>query len=334
MSARIRVGLIGCGRIGRLHARNVAASPRFQLVAVADASADAAVEVANQCGAAALTADEVIAAKDIDAVLIATPTDTHADLIESSADRGKAVLCEKPADLSTQRIRACLRNVQSRHALVMLGFNRRFDPDFASVRQRLDAGEVGAVEILTITSRDPFPPPPGYVEHSGGLFRDMMIHDLDMARFLLDEEPVAVYATGACLFDPDIGQAKDFDTAVVVLSTASGKIVQISNSRRAAYGFDQRIEVHGARGMISVGNQHASRVEVSTSEGFLRPPTVSFFPERYAASYVGEIEAFADCIAHGRPPSPSLRDGLLAQQLADAATQSAHTGQPIRLDTI
>jgi myo-inositol 2-dehydrogenase/D-chiro-inositol 1-dehydrogenase len=208
----------------------------------------------------------------------------------------------------------------------MVGLNRRFDPDFGELKRRLSADEIGAIEILSIISRDPAPPPPGYIQRSGGLFRDMMIHDFDMARFLLGEEPIRVFASGACLVDAEIGRAGDVDTAAVILTTASGRIVQISNSRHAAYGFDQRIEVHGARGMLQVGNAHRSRVVTATAAGFVRDPTLAFFQERYAAAYERELESFVNAVTFSNAPSPSLRDGLAAQLLADAAARSAQTG--------
>jgi myo-inositol 2-dehydrogenase/D-chiro-inositol 1-dehydrogenase len=214
----------------------------------------------------------------------------------------------------------------------MIGFNRRFDPNFASLRQRLAEGEVGEVEIVTILSRDPGPPPLSYIATSGGLFRDMMIHDLDMARFLLlGDEPVEVHALGSSLVDPEIGRAGDVDTAAVMLKTAAGRIVQISCSRRATYGYDQRVEVHGSKGMIRAGNIHRTTVEVATGNGFTADPVQDFFLERYAEAYRAELTAFLDAVSGGTAPEPTGRDGLMAQRLADAATESARTGTPIRV---
>jgi myo-inositol 2-dehydrogenase/D-chiro-inositol 1-dehydrogenase len=212
----------------------------------------------------------------------------------------------------------------------MIGFNRRFDPNFASLRQRLADGEVGEVELVTILSRDPGPPPVSYIATSGGLFRDMMIHDFDMARFLLlGDEPVEVHAVGSALVDPAIGQAGDVDTAAVLLKTAKGRIVQISNSRRATYGYDQRVEVHGSKGMIRAGNIHRTTVEVATATGIAADPVQDFFLERYADAYRHELEAFLDAVRDGRACEPTGRDGLMAQRLADAATESAQTGRPV-----
>jgi myo-inositol 2-dehydrogenase/D-chiro-inositol 1-dehydrogenase len=327
----IRIGLLGAGRIGRIHGGNVAASARAQLVAVADAVPAAARKLAREAGARATSVDEVIAAADIDAVLVCTPTDTHADLVEAAARSGKAVFCEKPVDLDAGRIRRCLKVVARTRRPLMIGFNRRFDPNFASLQQRLAAGEIGDVEIVTITSRDPGPPPIDYVKRSGGLFRDMMIHDLDMARFLLGEEPVEVMAYGSCRVDPAIRKAGDVDTATVMLRTRSGKLCQISNSRRAAYGYDQRIEVHGSKGMLRAGNIHETTIEAASAAGFRADVIQNFFLERYAAAYRRELDAFLDAVATRRKPSPSGADGLAAQLLADAATKSARTGRPVRV---
>ncbi|MFY8038636.1 MAG: inositol 2-dehydrogenase [Bosea sp. (in: a-proteobacteria)] len=327
----IRVGLLGAGRIGRIHGGNVAASGQARLVVVADALPDAAQGLATALGAEVRSADAIIAATDIDAVLICSPTDTHADLIEAAVRAGKAVFCEKPVDLDAGRIEACLKVVAASGQPLMIGFNRRFDPSFAEARRRIRAGEIGAVELVTILSRDPSPPPPSYVARSGGLFRDMMIHDFDMARFLLGEEPVEVHAVASCLVDPGIGAAGDVDTAAVLLKTASGKIAQISNSRRASYGYDQRFEVHGATGMVSARNVPVTTVEIATVAGFRTDPAQPFFLERYAAAYRAELDHFLGCVADGTAPSPSGEDGLRAQRLADAATLSHQTGAPVRL---
>ena len=326
----MRIGLLGAGRIGRIHGGNIAAHPRASLAAVADADAAAAQRLAMASNATIGTVDSIIEARDIDAVIICTPTDTHADLIERAVRAGKAVFCEKPVDLNAARIRACLDVVHGARGRLMIGFNRRFDPSFAGLQARIGAGEIGAVELVTILSRDPSPPPASYVGRSGGLFRDMMIHDFDMARFLLGEEPVEVHAVGSCLIDPEIGAAGDVDTAAVLLKTASGKIAQISNSRRATYGYDQRIEVHGSAGLLAAGNQHATTVTHANAQGYLGEPALPFFLERYAEAYRREIDAFVTSILEGAPIAPSGEDGLKAQLLADAATQAAQSGQPAR----
>jgi myo-inositol 2-dehydrogenase/D-chiro-inositol 1-dehydrogenase len=324
----LSIAVIGAGRIGRIHAANIAANPASRLHGVADVDAAAAAALAHSCGAHALTLDEAFAA---DAVLICSPTPTHAGYIERAAAAGRAIFCEKPIDLAVERVRACLEAVQRAGVALMVGFNRRFDPHFLALKRRLDGGEIGALELLTIISRDPAPPPLAYVATSGGLFRDMMIHDLDMARFLLGEEPTEVRAAASCLVDPAIGAAGDVDTAVVTLRTASGKLCQISNSRRATYGYDQRIEAHGAKGLLRAGNVTATTVELAGTNGFVSDPALPFFLERYAAAYRAELDAFIAAATHGAPPIPNGDDGLHALLLADAATESVRTGATIRL---
>lgn len=328
----MRIGLLGAGRIGRIHGLNVTARADARLVALADASAEAAASLAGATGAKVATADAILADRQIDAVLICTPTDTHADLIEKAVLAGKAVFCEKPVDLDAARIRRCLDVVAKAGKPLMIGFNRRFDPNFAALRRRLHAGEVGAIEIVSVISRDPSPPPAEYVSRSGGLFRDMMIHDFDMARFLLGEEPAEVYAVGSSLVDPAIGRAGDVDTAAVLMKTRSGRIAQISNSRRATYGYDQRIEVHGSGGMLRAGNIHETSVESATGAGFRADPVQNFFLERYAAAYRAELDAFVGAVTGKTAPSPSGLDGLKAQILADAATESRHSGKPVTVN--
>jgi myo-inositol 2-dehydrogenase/D-chiro-inositol 1-dehydrogenase len=328
----IRIGLLGAGRIGQIHGRNVAAHPNATLVAIADAIPRSALALAKATRSATLSVDELILAKNIDAVMICTSTDTHADFIERAARAGKSIFCEKPVDLSAKRIAKTLRQTDDAGVKLMIGFNRRFDPNFSALKRRLASGAIGEVEIVTILSRDSAPPPIDFVKRSGGLFRDMMIHDLDMVRFLLDEDPIEVQALGSSLVDPRIGEAGDVDTAVVQMRTPSGKLCQISNSRRASYGYDQRIEVHGSKGMLRAGNIHETTLEQAGPKGFTADPIQNFFLERYAAAYRHELDAFLHCVKSKRAPSPSGQDGLKAQLLADAATRSARSGKPVRVD--
>ena len=323
--------LFGAGRIGRLHAANIAAHPKARLGIVADALPAAAEELAARHGAAVASVADALASPAIDAVLIATSTDTHAPLIEAAAAAGKAILCEKPIDLDIARASAAVRAASAASVPLAVGFNRRFDASFASLKARLDAGAIGTPEIVSIASRDPSPPPVSYIRVSGGLFRDMMIHDLDMARWLLGEEPVAVHAMGSALVDPAIAEAGDVDTAVVTLRTASGRLAQISNSRRATYGYDQRIECHGSKGMLRADNLRATTVEIATADGFGRDPIPNFFLERYGPAYRAELDAFVEAVAAGRPPAPTGEDGLAALRLADAAQLSLETGRPVRV---
>ncbi len=276
----LRFGILGAGRIGKVHARTIAASGKATVAYLADAMPKAAADLAAEVGAKVASVDDIITAKDVDAILIATPTPTHADLIEAASNAGKSVLCEKPVSLSVARIEACLKVVAKNQTALMIGFNRRFDPNFASLAARLRRGDIGEVEIATIISRDPSPPPAEYVKSSGGLFRDMMIHDVDMARFLVGEEFVIVHALGSALVDKAIGAEGDVDTAAVQMQTASGKIAVITNSRRATYGYDQRIEVHGQKGMLRAGNIHNTTVEIANAEGFHGVTVLFFFTER------------------------------------------------------
>ncbi|MEM1288891.1 MAG: inositol 2-dehydrogenase [Pseudomonadota bacterium] len=324
----LRVGLLGCGRIGQVHAMTISSIASARLAAVSDAVPDAASKLATQYGSTVMAADALMTSDAVDAVAICTPTTTHFDLIHAAAAAGKAIFCEKPIDLSTERTRLCIDAVAAAGVPFMTAFNRRFDPSFARLKAQLDTGVIGNVEIVSILSRDPSPPPIGYIKQSGGLFRDMMVHDFDMARFLLPDEPVRVHAVGANLVDPAIGEAGDVDTAAVMLETASGRLCQISNSRRATYGYDQRIEVHGSKGLLKADNQLEHSIVVANETGFTGSPTRHFFLERYADAYKREMEAFVDAVSKSIVPSPSIDDGLKAQILADAAQASFETGQP------
>src|SRR5690348_8997929 len=317
----VRFGLLGAGRIGKVHARAVGGNPDARLVAVADAVPKAAKDIAAAYGAGVRTIDDIAAARDVDAVVICTPTDTHADLIEKFARAGKAIFCEKPIDLSIQRVVDCLKVVAETKTTLMVGFNRRFDPHFMAVRAAIEAGDIGAVEMVTIVSRDPGPPPVDYIKRSGGIFKDMTIHDFDMARFLLGEEIATVSAQGSVLVDKAIGTAGDYDSVSVMLSTATGKHATISNSRRASYGYDQRIEAHGSKGAVAAENQRAVSIEVANAKGYTRPPLLDFFMTRYIQAYANEIAAFIDALGGKRPAAPSGQDGLIALALADAAVK-------------
>lgn len=327
----ISIALLGCGRIGQVHARALSRSATAKLVAVADFVPAAAEALAATSGAQVRSAEDIIAATDIDAVIVATPTTLHYEQIHALAAAGKAIFCEKPIDLSSERAAECKAAVEAAGVGFFTAFNRRFDPNFAHLQAQLAAGAIGSTELIVITSRDPSPPPVSYIKQSGGLFRDMMIHDLDMARFLLGEEPVEVFATGSCLVDPAIGEAGDIDTAAVTLKTASGKIALINNSRRATYGYDQRIEVHGSDGMLKAANALEHLVEQAGGLGFTTAPNKHFFLERYEAAYAAEMNAFVAALNAGTPPSPSIADGVAAQRLADAAAKSLETGAPVLL---
>ena len=327
----LKIGLLGAGRIGQVHAAAISAHPDSVLAAVSDVYVPAAEALATPYDAAVKSSDEIIADSAIDAVLVATSTDTHSDLIEAATRAGKAVLCEKPVDLSLARARVCLANAEQTGQPVMVGFNRRFDPNFALIKAGLAAGEIGKAEVLSITSFDPAPPPVSYIKVSGGLFRDMMIHDFDMANFIMGEAPVSISATGSCVVDPEIGAAGDIDTAIVTLTYADGKLAVIKNSRRAGYGYDQRLEVLGADGLLQANNMLESSVVKSTIDGVVSAKPTYFFLERYMPAYRAEWAAFVEAMQANNPMPVTLEDGVQALAMAEAAKQSLDTGKPVAL---
>lgn len=330
----LRIGLLGAGRIGNVHAKAIAGHAGSKLAAVSDISTAAAVKLAKEYGAAARTNDEIIADNQIDAVLIATSTDTHSDLIEAATRAGKAVLCEKPVDLSLERAMACRAVAAETGRPVMIGFNRRFDPNFATLKSSIDQGEIGKTEMLSLASFDPAPPPVSYINVSGGIFRDMMIHDLDMACWLMGGVPESVSAVGSSLVDPGIGAAGDFDTAIATLRYSDGRFAVIRNSRRAAYGYDQRIEILGSKGMLSAGNVLENTVVKSTEEGVVSAKPERFFLERYMRAYAIEWAAFVEAVETASAIPTTLDDGINALALAEAATRAAKTGTTVRLAEI
>lgn len=327
----MRFAVIGAGRIGAVHAAAIAAHPAAELVLVADPDAAAAARLAESFGARwSEAAADVFADATVEAVVVGSPTGYHVEQIIAAAQAGKAVLAEKPVDLGLARVDECIAAVGANADRVMVGFNRRFDPGFAEVKRRIDAGEIGPLEQLTIISRDPAAPPPAYLAGSGGIFRDMTIHDLDMARYLMGEV-VAVSAVGQQL-DPAIAAVGDLDAAVLTLTGASGAVATIINSRHCASGYDQRLEAFGPLGSLEARNHTATSVrfngaEVSDAAG----PYLAFFLERYAVAYRAELDHFIAAIRRGVAPSPSLVDGREALVLADAATVSAQTGAQVRL---
>ena len=330
----LKIGLLGAGRIAGVHATAISGHSSSTLAAVSDYFPENAQKLAAEYGAEARTTDEIIADPSIDAVLIATSTDTHSDLIEAATAAGKAVLCEKPVDLSLERARTCLANSAPTGQPVMIGFNRRFDPNFGAMKAALDAGEIGKAELLSITSFDPAPPPISYVKVSGGLFRDMMIHDFDMANFMMGEAPESVMATASCIVDPEIGTAGDVDTAVVTLTYSDGRIAVIKNSRRAVYGYDQRVELLGSEGLLQAQNMLENTVVKSTTNGVTGAKPTYFFLERYMPAYAAEWGAFVDALTNGADIPVTLSDGIDALAMAEAATQSAKTGIPVNLDDV
>lgn len=330
----IGIALMGAGRMARVHAKAISAAGA-KLVTVYDVVAPAAEALAAETGASvARSAQEAFDRLDVAAVLVATSSDTHVELIAQAVQAGKAVMCEKPLAPNLSEAQRCVDALGEQAGKVFLAFNRRFDPGHAAVKQAIEAGEIGALEQLTITSRDPFPPPLEYIPKSGGLFRDMMIHDFDMARWMLGEEPVSVFSRGSCLVDPKIGALGDVDTACVSLVTLSGKQAVILNSRRTAYGFDQRIEAFGSAGMVISDNPRATGLKRFSSTSFGAPDRFrAFFMERYGESYRLEIEAFVGALAQGKPTPVNALDGLRAVYLAEAAGASLRLGKAVELRT-
>lgn len=328
----LRFGLIGTGRIGRIHARNIAASPEAALAWVCDPMIVAATTVADAFGARVTdSSDDVLDPARVDAVVVASPTATHLDLIATAVSEGIPVLCEKPVDLDVARVDRLRERIVGSGVPVTIGFNRRFDPSIAAARSRALGGDVGAIEQLTIVSRDPSPPSGAYIATSGGLFRDMTIHDLDLARFFVGPI-VEVTARGATLFDDGARQHGDYDSAVLTLRAESGALVSIVNSRHSATGYDQRLEAFGAAGVLQVRNAHTSLVSLSTAASTdARDPHQEFFLDRYAASYERELAAFVRLVRDGRSDSPTFDDGRAALVLADAASTAASTASSVTL---
>lgn len=326
-----KVAQFGAGRIGAIHARNIAAHPALSLEYVVDPVADSANALAAAVGAKVATAEQVFADPAIDAVVVASSTDTHLDHCLSAARAGKAVWCEKPLDLDLERLEARLPELAPVADRLLLGFQRRFDPTFRALQARLAAGEIGPIETLHVTSHDPAPPPVDYIKTSGGLFKDMTIHDFDMARWLLGEAIDSVYASASNLVDPAIGAAGDVDMAKVILRTHSGRMCVISNTRRSGYGYDQRVEAFGPRGRLAANNMTETEVEAWTDRGAAADRFENFFLTRYARAYAAEVDHFADVLAGKAAPLASVADGLGALRLAVAAQQSATTGMPVQL---
>lgn len=328
----IKIGLFGAGRIGLVHAANIAGHAGAALLYIYDANAAAAESVARKTGAkVAPSVQAILKDKSVDAVLIASPTNTHVELITAAAQAGKAIFCEKPIDLDMQRVLDCQKAIAGSGVPVQLGFNRRYDRSHREVRNAVQAGEIGALELLVITSRDPAPAPLSYLEGSGGIFRDMTIHDFDMARFILGADPIEeLYAAGSVMVEPALARFGDVDTAMVVMRSAAGVLIHINNSRRAVYGYDQRLEAFGAKGVVASDNMRASTLIRHTATATdAKAPLLNFFLERYAQAYIEELADFIDVVTQGKKPQVDFEDGRLALVLADAASQSLKSGQAV-----
>jgi myo-inositol 2-dehydrogenase/D-chiro-inositol 1-dehydrogenase len=330
----LRIGVIGAGRIGKVHAESIATRiPEAELVGIADVDQEAAGAIGGRYRVPLVAADyhELLNASEVDAVVVCSPTTTHAEIIAEAAAAGKHVFCEKPIALDLGRIDAALAAVEQAGVKLQIGFNRRFDPSFRKVREMVAAGKIGQPHILRITSRDPAPPPVSYVKTSGGLFLDMTIHDFDMARYLMGSEVEEVYVAAAVLVDPAIGGAGDVDTAVITLRFANGAMGTIDNSRRAVYGYDQRIEVFGSAGMVAAGNRTPDAHVYSNAEGIHSALPLYFFLERYFDSYVAEMKEFVTAVLEDKPTPVTGLDGRAPVVIGLAVQQSFMENRPIRL---
>ncbi len=337
MVNKVNIGIIGTGRIGRMHAENLAYRvPGANLVAVADIFVEAAEKVAAELGVPAAYKDHrrILDDQDIEAVLICSSTDTHAQFIQEAAEAGKHIFCEKPIALDLAQIDRALAAVEEAGVKLQVGFNRRFDPSFRRVRELVASGQLGEPHLLRITSRDPAPPPIEYIKVSGGIFLDMTIHDFDIARYLIGSEVEEVFAVGGVMVDPEIGKAGDIDTAIVTLRFANGVLGTIDNSRQAVYGYDQRVEVFGSAGMALVTNKTPDNVFVSDAQGIHGAKPLYFFVERYTDAFVEEMRQFINCILEDKTPPVSGIDGRIPVVMGHAAKKSYQENRPVKLSEI
>lgn len=331
---KLRVGIIGAGRIGKVHAETLAfRMQEAEPAAIVDTNLAMAEEVAKRYGIAKVAADveAILSDSKIDAVLICSPTDTHADLVIRAAAAGKHIFCEKPIDHSLAKIDRALTAVEKAGVKFQVGFNRRFDANFVRVRKSVSSGEIGTPHLMHIISRDPGPPPISYIKVSGGIFLDMAIHDFDMARFLTGDEVESVYTAAAVRVDPEIGKAGDLDTAVTVLKFAGGAIAVIDNSRKAVYGYDQRVEILGSAGAIATENLFPNQAVISTATEIRRDLPLNFFMERYTESFINEMRAFVGAVLRDEATQVSGNDGRAAVLIALAARKSYDDGRPVSL---
>jgi len=330
----INLAVFGTGRIGTVHALNAAARPGVKLKLIVDPlDTPSRSMVAEKTGGRIVDPDAVFADRSIDGVIIASSTDTHAELILRAVETGKAIFCEKPISLDFARVEAVADAVRRAGSRCMLGFQRRYDPNFRFIRERVADGTAGRLEQIVMHTRDPSPPPIEYVKRSGGMFRDQAIHDLDMARYLLGEEIKTVYAVGGCLIDPKIGEAGDIDTAMVTLTSVSGRFAQLVNCRRAPFGYDQRLEALCSKEVLYVENKLRNAVMIANAGGFTVSTPMDYFIERFAEAYRAEMAAFVEMIVGGTAPLAGMEDGVAAQRLAEACLQSMTSGQAVTLST-
>ncbi len=334
---QLNIGIIGAGRIGKVHMQSITYNvPTAKVLGITDVFKDGLQELADKYGIEKVYADykEMLADKDIDAVLVCSSTDTHADISIEAAKAGKHVFCEKPVDLTPEKVQAVIDAVAEAGVKLQVGFNRRFDHNFAHVRSLINEGKVGNLELIKITSRDPEPPPAEYAAVSGGMFLDMTIHDFDMARFLAGSDVTEVYASATCLVDPAIGEAGDVDTAIINLKFENGALGVIDNSRRAAYGYDQRIEVFGSKGAAMAANDTPTNVTVMNAEGVTTDKPLYFFLERYMQSFRDEMVQFVDAVLNDKETPTTGVDGLNSILVALAAKKSVKEGRPVKISEI
>lgn len=328
----IKFALFGTGLIGKVHANNIAAHPRATLQYVYDINTQAAQEVAAKLGArVAASPEEIWATHDVDAVLIASSTNTHADLLRGAVKAKKPVYCEKPIDLNIERVKAVVQEASSANVPIMIGFSRRFDSNHRGVREAIQSGEIGKIEMMQLTTRAQEPPPISYVKVSGGQFRDQTIHFFDLICWLADEAPVEVYAAGAVLVDPAIGEAGDVDTSMLILRMPGGALCHIDNSRRTAYGYDERIEVFGSKGMVQSLRKPTREVALYTGTKMISAGLHPGWFERFEPSFAQALDAFISALEGKQTSYPSLMDGLRAQLIAEAAVDSLHKHQPVKI---
>ncbi len=334
---KLHFGIIGAGRIGRVHAETLAFRlPEAEILAIADVNADAAQVLATRCNIpeVAASAEAIFANPRIEAVLICAPTDTHADLIVQAARAGKHIFCEKPVALNLKKIDGSLAAVEAAGVQLQVGFNRRFDSNFMRVRQAVANGEIGTPSLMHIVSRDPAPPPISYLKPSGGIFLDMTIHDFDMARYLMGDEVEEIYAAGGVLVDPAFKGEDDLDTALVVLHFRSGAIGTIDNSRKATFGYDQRVEILGSKGKIATENPYPNQVVVSGEKSVYTDLPLNFFMQRYTESFALELELFVQAVLEGKPTPVTGADSRVPVVMALAARKSYDEHRPVKLTEV
>ena len=334
---QLNIGIIGAGRIGKVHMQSITYNvPTAKVLGITDVFKDGLQELADKYGIEKVYDDykQMLADEDIDAVLVCSSTDTHADISIEAAKAGKHIFCEKPVDLTPEKVQAVIDAVAQAGVKLQVGFNRRFDHNFAHVRSLINEGKVGDLELIKITSRDPAPPPAEYAAVSGGMFLDMTIHDFDMARFLAGCDVTEVYASATCLVDPAIGEAGDVDTAIINLKFENGALGVIDNSRRAAYGYDQRIEVFGSLGAAMAANDTPTNVTVMNGDGVTTDKPLYFFLERYMQSFRDEMVQFVDAVQNDKPTPTTGTDGLNSILVALAAKKSVKEGRPVKISEI